>query len=360
MDSNNHISKVALVGATGTLGSHVLSGLLDQPFPQFQITLITRPGSITSSKHPDLTSNPRITIKVGSYEDHAFLVSALTGQDALVVTLGFNVCHTLQPLIFRVACEVKVPYILPCEFGSDTTNPRLVSAIPGQISKVNARRLIEDLGTAPDGTRTSSWIGICTNAWLDWNLPGGWMEIDIKNRTATLLDGQGKDKDVKAYFSTIRMSALTAAKVLSLPLKADDKSSGSSPSSFSTTTTTTTQRTLPSFANKMVYAACFRLSQADIICAVQRATRTTDTDWQISHVGLTRYLDSAAEKVKAGNRLGIMDLLHGNLFVKGVADAFYPDGAEEEAELNNTLLGLDECEDLGDVMAKIVKQVLIK
>ncbi|KAL6242902.1 hypothetical protein RBB50_010002 [Rhinocladiella similis] len=348
MSATNHISKVALIGATGTLGSQVLSALLEQPFPQFQTTLITRPGSITASNHQELTSNPRVTIKAGSYEDHAFLVSALTGQDALVVTLGFSACHRLQPLIIRAACEAKVPYILPCEFGSDTTNPRLVSAIPGQIEKVNARKMIENLGTAPDGTRTSSWIGICNNAWIDWNLPGGWMGIDIKNHKATLLDGQGKDKDVKSYFSTIRMSGLTTAKVLSLPLNADNK------------TFSTTQRTLSSFANEMVYSACFRLSQTDVIRAVQRATRTTDADWHFSHVDLAQYLERGAEKRRAGNGLGIMDLLNGNLFVKGVADAFYPDGAEEEAELSNALLGLEDVEDLEDVMMKIVKEVLNK
>ncbi len=358
MVPKNYISKVGLIGATGTLGSHVLFALLAQHFPQFQVTLITRPGSITPAKHPELTSNPRITIVAGSYEDHDFLVHALTGQDALIITLGFSVCHTLQPLIIRAACEAKVPYILPCEFGSDTSNPRLVAAIPGHMAKVNARKMVEELGTAPDGSRTSCWIGISNNAWLDWNLPGGWMGIDIKQRKATLLDGD----DVKTYLSTIPTSALAAARVLSLPLTLDGKNPNvtSSSSSSSSSADPTLQRTLPSFANKMVYVASFRLSQADIFRAVQQATRTTDADWDISHVPLTQDIQDAHAKLAAGNRLAIMDLLNGNLFVKGVADAFYPNGADEEAELHNALLGVEDCQNLEDVMARIVKEVMSK
>lgn len=184
------------------------------------------------------------------------------------------------------------------------------------------------------------------------------MGIDIKQRKATLLDGD----DVKTYLSTIRTSALAAARVLSLPLTLDGKNPNvtSSSSSSSSSADPTLQRTLPSFANKMVYVASFRLSQADIFRAVQQATRTTDADWDISHVPLTQDIQDAHAKLAAGNRLAIMDLLNGNLFVKGVADAFYPNGADEEAELHNALLGVEDCQNLEDVMARIVKEVMSK
>ncbi|KAK4947319.1 hypothetical protein LTR10_013687 [Elasticomyces elasticus] len=335
--------EVALIGATGTLGSEILSALLAQPFPQYQITVITR------SKNPDIASHPRITIKEGSYDDHAFLVAALTGQDALVITLGFSVCHILQPLIIRAACEAKVPYILPCEFGSDTSNPRLISAIPVHSSKVDARKLVEELGTSTDGTRTSSWIGIINNAWFDWSLAGGWFGIDIKFRKVTLFDGDG----IKTYTSTIHMSGLTVARLFALPITV----SGRNLTSSVTSNDSKPQRTLASFANKMVYVANFRLSQLDIFQAVQRATHTTDADWDVAHVPLAQYIRDGSTKLDDGDNLGIMNLLYGNLFVKGVADAYYLDGSMEEVGLNNDLLGLEDCENLDDVVRRVVEEV---
>lgn len=338
---NNHISKVALIGATGTLGSAVLSALLVQPFPQYQITVIAR------SKSPEIPPDERITVKTGSYDDHAFLVPALTGQDALVITLGFSVCHELQPLIIRAACEAKVPYILPCEFGSDTSNPRLVSAIPDHVHKVNARKMVEELGTSTDGVRTSVWIGIVNNAWLDWGLANGWFGIDIKSQKATLLDGDG---EVKTYASTVRMSGLTVARLLALPLTAQGKNPN-----VTTSDDPKLQRTLASFANKMVYVANFRLSQIEMFQAVQRATHTTDADWDIAHVPLAQFIHDGCTRLEQGDGLGIMNLLYGNLFVKGVADAYYRDDSLEEVELDNNVLGLEDCEDLDEVTAKVVK-----
>ncbi|KAI1614932.1 hypothetical protein EDD37DRAFT_630371 [Exophiala viscosa] len=342
---NDHISKVALVGATGTLGSEILSALLAHPSPQYQITVITR------SDSPGLTSNPRINVKTGSYNDHAFLVSALTGQDVLVITLGFSICDQVQPLIIRAACEAKVPYILPCEFGSDTSNPRLISAIPVHSSKVDARKLVEELGTSIDGTRTSAWIGIINNAWFDWSLAGGWFGIDIKSRKVTLLDGDGDSNGIKTYTSTIHMSGLTVARLLALPLAVTGKNPNV------TSNDPKLQRTLASFANKMVYVANFQLSQVGMFQAVQRATHTTDADWDISHVPLIQYIRDGSTRLEQGDITGIMNLVYGNLFVNGVADAYYPNGSLEEVELDNALLGLGGCEDLDEVTSRVVKKV---
>jgi uncharacterized protein YbjT (DUF2867 family) len=340
--SKTYVSKVALVGATGTLGSNILSALLAQETPQFQITLVTRPDSITSTTHPDITENPRITVKAGSYDDHDFLVSALAGQDALVIALGWAVCHELQPLIIRAACEAKVAYILPCEFGSDTSNPRLVAAIPMQAHKVEARRLVEELG--------GSWIGVTTNSWYDWSLAGGWFGIDIKARKATFWAAE--EGEVKTYLSTLRTAGLAVARVLSLPLTAERKNPN--------VPQLGQQRSLPSFANKMVYVANFRVSQRDILDAVQRATQTTDQDWAITSVPVGEYIKQGFAKLAQGEMVGVMNIIYGNLFVKGVADGYFPGGAEglEEADLDNAVLRLQDCEDLDAVTKRVVREVM--
>lgn len=356
--TSNHITKVALVGATGTLGSHILSGLLAQSNPHFSITLLTRVGSITPATHPELTSNPRITIAAGSYTDHAFLVSTLTSQDALIITLGWMAQHQIEEGLIRAACEAQVPYILPCEFGSDSSHPPLLEAIPVQHHKSNMRKLVEELGVqqCTDGgerTRTSSWIGIINNAWYDWSLAGGWFGIDIKARKATLF---GNDT-VKAYLTTIGTSGLAAARVLSLPLTLDASASNVKEQ----------RRTLPSFANKMVYIRNFHLTQREIFDAVQRATHTTDADWAITRVPTATYIAEGHERLARGDHLGIMNLLYGNIFTEGVANEYFDGDAQQhkgelskksEEDLDTAVLGLEGCEDLDEVTARVVREVM--
>ena len=327
--SQNHISKVALVGATGSLGSSVLSALLSET--EFAITLITRPGSITPETHPALAANQRISIKSGIYTDHSFLTSALRGQDAVIINLGWAVCHELQPPIIRAACEVKVPYIIPCEFGSDTDNPALISAIPVQKAKPDARKLIEDLGVDGNGNRTTSWIGIVNNSWYDWSMAGGWFGIDIKARKALFFD----DGNTKCFVSTIKLSGLTAAKVLSLPLVASNEG----------------QRTLPSYANKIVYVRSWNLTQRDMLKSVQKATKTTDDDWSFSFIPVKEYIQQGVEEIKKGNMAGVMNLIYGNIFVPGVATDYLG------RPLDNEILGLEGIEDLDEETAKILKDV---
>lgn len=329
VSGRNHISKIAIVGATGFLGTSVLSALLAEP--RFSITIITRPGSITPESHQSLISNPRIAIKTGSYTDPAFLALALTGQDALVVTLSFMVCHELQPGIIRAACQVKVPYILPCEFGSDTGNSALIDAIPMQRAKVEARKLVDDLGVDSYGNRTSSWIGIINNAWYDWSLPAGFFGIDPKTRKALIFD----NGDVKAYMSTVELSGNAAAKLLSLPLNAEYQG----------------QRTLPSYANKFVFVRSLELSQHDILKSVQRVTNTIDEDWEFSYIPVREHIQDGADELEKGNVLGIMKVLYGYTFVPGMAADY------QDAHLDNKVLGLDDLEDLDAITAKVLKGI---
>lgn len=328
----NHISKVAIVGGTGSLGTSVLTALLAQSEPLFSVTIITRPGTITHLSHESLVAHPRITIKAGSYTDPEFLASALEGQDAVVVTLSFTVSHELQPDIIRAACKAKVPYIIPNEFGSDTGNPALIEAIPFQQAKVDARQLVDELGVDESGARTSSWIGIINNPWYDWSLPQGYFGIHPKTRGVTFF-GMG---DVKVYLSTIELSGKATAKVLSLPLHTNSEN----------------KRTLPSYANKFVYVRGFELTQRDMLDSVQRVTNTTDKDWRFLYYPVKEHIDDGNRELAEGNMDGIMKLLYGNTFIPGI-------GADYRgAMLDHAALGLDDLEDLDKVTAKTLQDKL--
>lgn len=331
-EEKNHINKVAMVGATGSLGTSVLNALLLESDPLFSVTIITRPGSITPLSHKSLVNHPRITIKEGSYSDPEFLASALEGQDAVVLTLSFMVSHELQPNIIRAACKAKVPYIIPNEFGSDTGNPALIEAIPVHQAKVDARKLVDELGVDEYGMRTSSWIGVINNPWYDWSLLDGYLGISPRTREVTFFGNE----DVKFYLSTIELSGRATAKILSLPLHVH---SGS-------------QRTLPSYANKLVYVRGFEVTQRDILDSVQRVTNTTDKDWKFHSSSVQEHIDHGRRMLAQGNMAGLMNLIFGNTFIVGI-------GADYRgAALDNTALGLDAPEDLDTVTAKTLEDAL--
>lgn len=166
------ITKVAIAGATGALGSVVTSELVKAGF---QITALTRDAS--KAKLP-------ADVKAVSvdYDDLSSLKSALQGQDALVSTLGSQGIGQ-QKLLVDAALAIGVQKIIPSEFGSDHTTPE-ARALPVYKDKVD---LEEYLAEKTVGTRTSYTI-VTNNAFLDWGIERGFL-INVKERKATIYDG---------------------------------------------------------------------------------------------------------------------------------------------------------------------------
>lgn len=148
--SHLHLQKIAIVGASGTLGSLALQNLLSDS--KASITCITRTSS--TSTFPD-----GVTIKKGDYADPAFLESALQGQDALVLILGLTAMDT-QFAFVEAAAKADVKWIVPTEFAGDTGHDELVEKVPFLQLKREVRRKIEEAGM--------NWIGLITNQWLDY------------------------------------------------------------------------------------------------------------------------------------------------------------------------------------------------
>lgn len=65
-----------------------------------------------------------VIVKRGSYEDESFLLSALQGQDALVLLLGIQAIP-LQEAFIRAATQAGVAWVLPTEFASDIAPSKL-------------------------------------------------------------------------------------------------------------------------------------------------------------------------------------------------------------------------------------------
>ncbi|KAI8956402.1 hypothetical protein F4801DRAFT_15781 [Xylaria longipes] len=152
MASTKSIRNVALVGANGTIGAPILSALLAAGH---KTTVLTRPTS--SANFPS-----GVTVHVGDYSDENFVVASLEGQDVLILALAHTAYDAQIPLI-RAAARVGVSYIVPCEFGSDPTHPKLNAEIQMMNAKAPFRKLIEELGV-------SSWIGVVNNPWVEFSI----------------------------------------------------------------------------------------------------------------------------------------------------------------------------------------------
>jgi uncharacterized protein YbjT (DUF2867 family) len=168
------ITKVALAGASGSLGRPVLEHLLTG---NFTVTVLTR---------EDSTSNFPNGVKVVKvdYASEENLTAALQGQDALISTLATEVISS-QDILIKAAIAARVYRIIPSEFGSDTfleANKKL----PVYFQKLAIQKLLEDGVKDTNGEVTYTFV--LNSIFLDWAIDYGFL-IDAKNKKLVLYDG---------------------------------------------------------------------------------------------------------------------------------------------------------------------------
>lgn len=208
-------------------------------------------------------------MKSVDYSDLSSVVDALKGQDALVITLGGRVDPAVQNTLIDAAIQANVSWILPNEWGSDTAHPEIKKFF-FQGSKTSYRERIEKSGT-------SSFIAVVSNQWYDFTLGLGNYFIDIKNRTATILDSG----DVKTVTTTMPQVGRAVASLLSLPV------TGASPC-------------VNDWKNKHLYIESFFLTQKEMLAAVQRATGTDDGDWKIERESAEKLVTEGEAQLNRG------------------------------------------------------------
>ena len=110
----NYVENIAIIGAGGNVGRSIADALISEK--RHKVTAITRPESNTA-----LPSGFYDT-KKAAYDDHAALVGALKGQEALVIIMSVFAPQDTQIKIASAAIEAGVTWIMPAEFGSDQVN----------------------------------------------------------------------------------------------------------------------------------------------------------------------------------------------------------------------------------------------
>ncbi|KAF4225599.1 hypothetical protein CNMCM6457_008021 [Aspergillus fumigatiaffinis] len=298
----NAVERVAIVGAGGTVGSHIVAALLKTG--KHTVTALTRKDS--SNRLPEGVLVARV-----DYDYEATIADALKGQQFLIITMAPTAPRHTHSKLVQAAAKAGVPYIMPNGYAGDIDNIKLgEDTLLGPVAKAN-RDEIERLGM--------QWITVCCGFWYDYSLAGGEARFgfDFDKRSLTIYD----DGNTKISTSTLSQVGRAVAKVLSLNELPEDENDKS--------------LTLSTFLNKGVYLKSFVVSQNDMFESVKRVTGTIDADWSITHEDTKKRYEDGLALVKGGNMAGFSKLLY--------ARAFYPDDASDfSAKAQNGLLGLPE------------------
>ncbi|KAL0931551.1 isoflavone reductase family protein [Colletotrichum truncatum] len=313
----NRIEKVAIVGATGTMGKFVTQELLKGG--KHQVTAITRHDS--SSKLPKGV----IAAKV-DYDDEDSIVRALEGQQYLVITMNSRAPQEIQIKLIRAAAKAGVPHVMPNAWGPDPQNESLMSDTLLGHAFQGAVKEIEQLGV-------SDWIIMSPGFWYEFSLglsPDQY-GFDMKKKSLILFD----DGNVKINTSTLAQCGRGIAAFVSLKWLPEDENDESP--------------TIQKWANDVFYISSFFVSQLDMFDSVKRATGTTDGDWKISYENTKERWEAGHEALKKGDRTGFSRLMYTRIF--------YPVGdgdVEHKYGLANDILGLPK-EDLDEASKEAVR-----
>ncbi|KFY93012.1 hypothetical protein V500_03956 [Pseudogymnoascus sp. VKM F-4518 (FW-2643)] len=312
MPLESYVKNIIIVGASGQLGSQLVDNLLQKS--RFNIAALSRWDS-------DATFPSRVQVLKGDYNSSEFLESALQGQDVLIVAFGFDVPLNLEAQIIDAAGRAEVPWIIPNEWSGDGMNEKLCEVFSLLGDKRKYRKQIE-------GLEKCAWIGIATNPWFDYSLKSGWFGIDIPKRKAMIFD----DGTNLITTTTISQVSRAVAALLSLPIH----SSTGSPC-------------LSDYKNRFVYLESFSISQQDMLAAVQQATGTCPGDWSIEEKSSEDYIEEGKKEAETGEKLGIVKILYGCTFKRGLGDKFYG------KEIMNKRLALPR-ENLKQVVERVARE----
>ncbi|KAI1179796.1 putative oxidoreductase CipA [Nemania sp. FL0916] len=302
MPEGNRVKKVAVVGATGRVGKHVITSLLASG--KHQVTAITRSDSGSGSGIPD-----RVTIAKVSYDDPSSLTTALSGHDALVITMAVTAPPNTQAKLIEAAAAAKVPFVLPNEWGVEPDRGTLGKDVLMGTALMAARQKVEELGK-------SSWIAMVTGYWLAHSLasPNAY-GFDIKNKVVTFYDrGTTKINNI-----TWERTGEAVAGLLSLPIEPEAPGKPS----------------LADYKNKSVFVSSWLLSQRDIFEGILRVSGAKESDWTIKYESAVDRYEGAKQRLFAGDRSAFQTLLY--------ARTYYDNGDgdfESRHGLDNDKLGV--------------------
>lgn len=172
-------TRIALAGATGTLGPPILDALLSA---SHIVTVLTRLGSTSTSK---LRPHPNLTIAEVDFASPASMLPALSGVEVVVSAVAASAMGSQNPLI-DAAVQAGVKRFIPAEFGLDSMNEKAM-LLPVIKPKVATQKHLNEKVKESGGG--FSWTAIANGWFLDWVLQTTTFLLDARERKATLFNG---------------------------------------------------------------------------------------------------------------------------------------------------------------------------
>jgi hypothetical protein len=249
---------------------------------RFNITALTRPESTS-----ELPSS--IKVAKASNDDHDALVSALRGQDVLLITLSVTAPADTEAKLIRAAAEAGVPWVMPNHWGCDISLEDVVKDVPGFGKVAQAHKDIAAAGV-------SSFLSLATGFWYEWSLaiPPSF-GFDFPSKTATFFD----DGETPISTSTWPQVGRAVTALLSLPINPEDGN---------------TERCLEHFKNQIVYVNSFTISQRDMFDSVLRVTGDKSEDWTINKEPARERYTSATKALQGGDRMAYVRMMYTRIF----------------------------------------------
>ena len=121
----SYLRNIAIAGASGVIGEPVIDHLLQAG--KHNITALTRSGS--KADFPDNVKTAKV-----DYEDKSSLVSALAGQDVLLICLSVATPIAVEKRLVEAAAEAGVQWVVPNEWSPDITSDPKIAKVRSCIS----------------------------------------------------------------------------------------------------------------------------------------------------------------------------------------------------------------------------------
>jgi uncharacterized protein YbjT (DUF2867 family) len=298
--SSSIYKNVLLIGASGNLGKPILSAL--RADSTFNITVLSRVDSAT-------TFASDVKVIKADYSNKDALVKAFTAQDVVISVVAATAATAdFDKILIDAALQAGVKWIIPTEFGPDTSHP----------AAANNLILSAKIATADLLKKNQSAIAhtfVVTGFFLDWCFENGQLGFDIANHTATLYDdgkhlvsGTTLDHIGKAVAAILRHPELTL--------------------------------------NKRIYVTDATFTQQQALSLFEKYTKTK---WTVKNVTTESLIKQGAESIARG------DMMQGG-FSQLLALYFGGQGASDfESKTSNKALGL-ETSSLEDIVEEAIKR----
>jgi len=293
------LQNVALVGASGSMGSVILEKLQDAG--DFNITVLRRNGSTA-------TFSSNIHVVDVDYESVEDLTAALKGQDVVVSAIAtFQILP--QKKIIDAAVAAGVKRFLPSEFGCNLYQPK-ARQLPVFQQKVE----IEDYLVEKSKTSGITYTFVYNNSFLDWGLQNDFILKVSDYKPVIYNDGEH-------IFSATRLASIADAVVGILRHPDETK-------------------------NRPVYIKDVDISQHQLLELAKKAA--PEKSWEPSYVKLEDIVAKADARLAQG-------LFDAETFVPYILQAVFDPAYEGRfLKTDNELLGLKG--KTQDEVFEIVKQ----